>query len=176
MKRASAFIAIAAALLASCASNKHGFEEPKYEIEVRDPQGLLSGINAQLSVASRPHPMESSARASTFFSEEGQVYRIESLLHDQRNGWLLASPNIKAPFSEVERYVFEFRFQKPGNPSSWSDWMPVTFLTIGRDSRDLIYKTGREERLPPPPNTGLQMRHRTTTWPERRDRQPHPNP
>lgn len=63
-------------------------------------------------------------------------------------------------------YVFEFRFQRPRNPSSWSEWMPVRFLTVGSVEWDLIYKTGREVRLQAPRNTGLLMRHRTTTWAE----------
>jgi len=159
---------IVVAILTSCTSNRHWYEEPFYEIEVRDPKGVLSGGNAQLTVASRPHPMSSSARASTYFSEKEQIYRIERLIHDERNGWLLASPDIRAPYSEVRRYVFEFQFHRPKNPSSWSNWMPVSFITIGSSDWDLIYKTGREERFPPPDNTGLLMRHRTTTWAERR--------
>ena len=89
-------------LLVGCASDDPWFKHPFYEIEVRDPKGVLSGRNAQLTVSSRPDPMSSSARARTKYSEADQTYRIESLLHERRQGWLLASPDITAPYHEVK--------------------------------------------------------------------------
>ena len=165
------------AMLSGCASTKHWFEEPFYEIELRDPQKVLSGPNARLNVVAHSNPRACMTPADLCFSDAEQIYRVDSLLHGARDGWLLASPDIRAPHNEIKRYVFEFHFHQPQNSDTWSDWMPVDFMLVGGNGDwHLIYKTGRESRLQPPEDTGLQMRHRTTSWDKIEARSSHKSP